>query len=297
MNQVDVRKETLEINKLQKRLRRNVGTAITDYNMIEDNDVVMVCMSGGKDSFAMLDILLGLQKVAPIKFEIIAVNLDQKQPGFPEHILPAYLDSLNIPYYIVDKDTYSVVKEKIQEGKTTCGLCSRLRRGTLYSFAEKIGATKIALGHHMDDIVETLFLNMFHGAKMKAMPPKLRSDDGRNVVIRPLTYCREKDLIAWAEYKAFPIIPCNLCGSQENLQRQAIKAMLTEWDKKTPGRVDSVFKSIQNISPSQLADKNLFDFEALPLDRTGDRAEYAFTEATVSSTNIDKSLYIDVANL
>ncbi|AXU95279.1 tRNA 2-thiocytidine(32) synthetase TtcA [Erwinia persicina] len=297
MNQVDVRKETLEMNKLQKRLRRNVGLAITDYNMIEENDVVMACMSGGKDSFAMLDILLALQKVAPIKFEVIAVNLDQKQPGFPEHILPAYLDSLDIPYYIVDKDTYSVVKEKIPEGKTTCGLCSRLRRGTLYSFAEKIGATKIALGHHMDDIVETLFLNMFHGAKMKAMPPKLRSDDGRNVVIRPLTYCREKDLIAWAEYKDFPIIPCNLCGSQENLQRQAIKAMLTEWDKKTPGRVDSVFKSIQNISPSQLADRELFDFEALPLDRSGDRAEYAFTEATVSSTNIDKSLYIDVANL
>lgn len=297
MNQVDVRKETLEMNKLQKRLRRNVGLAITDYNMIEENDVVMACMSGGKDSFAMLDILLALQKVAPIKFEVIAVNLDQKQPGFPEHILPTYLDSLDIPYYIVDKDTYSVVKEKIPEGKTTCGLCSRLRRGTLYSFAEKIGATKIALGHHMDDIVETLFLNMFHGAKMKAMPPKLRSDDGRNVVIRPLTYCREKDLIAWAEYKDFPIIPCNLCGSQENLQRQAIKAMLTEWDKKTPGRVDSVFKSIQNISPSQLADRELFDFEALPLDRSGDRAEYAFTEATVSSTNIDKSLYIDVANL
>ncbi|MBD8161694.1 tRNA 2-thiocytidine(32) synthetase TtcA [Erwinia persicina] len=297
MNQVDVRKETLEMNKLQKRLRRNVGLAITDYNMIEENDVVMACMSGGKDSFAMLDILLALQKVAPIKFEVIAVNLDQKQPGFPEHILPAYLDSLDIPYYIVDKDTYSVVKEKIPEGKTTCGLCSRLRRGTLYSFAEKIGATKIALGHHMDDIVETLFLNMFHGAKMKAMPPKLRSDDGRNVVIRPLSYCREKDLIAWSEHKDFPIIPCNLCGSQENLQRQAIKAMLTEWDKKTPGRVDSVFKSIQNISPSQLADRELFDFEALPLDRSGDRAEYAFTEATVSSTNIDKSLYIDVANL
>jgi tRNA 2-thiocytidine biosynthesis protein TtcA len=297
MNQVDVRKETLEINKLQKRLRRNVGTAITDYNMIEENDVVMACMSGGKDSFAMLDILLSLQKVAPIKFDVIAVNLDQKQPGFPEHILPAYLDSLDIPYYIVDKDTYSVVKEKIPEGKTTCGLCSRLRRGTLYSFAEKIGATKIALGHHMDDIVETLFLNMFHGAKMKAMPPKLRSDDGRNVVIRPLAYCREKDLIAYSEYKDFPIIPCNLCGSQENLQRQAVKAMLVDWDKKTPGRVDSVFKSIQNISPSQLADRNLFDFEALPLDRSGDRAEYAFTEATVSSTNIDKSLYIDVANL
>ncbi len=297
MNQVDVRKETLEFNKLQKRIRRNVGNAITDYNMIEENDVVMACMSGGKDSFAMLDILIGLQKVAPIKFEVIAVNLAQKQPGFPEHILPAYLDSLNIPYYIVDKDTYSVVKEKIPEGKTTCGLCSRLRRGTLYSFAEKIGATKIALGHHMDDIVETLFLNMFHGARMKAMPPKLRSDDGRNVVIRPLTYCREKDLISYAEQKDFPIIPCNLCGSQENLQRQAIKAMLTEWDKKTPGRVESVFKSLQNVSPSQLADRELFDFEQLPLDRSGDRAEYSFTEATVSSTNIDKSLYIDVANL
>lgn len=297
MNQEDTRKDTLEFNKLQKRLRRNVGNAITDYNMIEEGDVVMACMSGGKDSFAMLDILLNLKKAAPIHFEVIAVNLDQKQPGFPEHILPAYLESLDIPYYIVDKDTYSVVKEKIPEGKTTCGLCSRLRRGTLYSFAEKIGATKIALGHHMDDIVETLFLNMFHGAKMKAMPPKLRSDDGRNVVIRPLTYCREKELIRYAEHKDFPIIPCNLCGSQENLQRQAVKAMLTEWDRKDPGRVESVFKSLQNVSPSQLADKNLFDFEQLPLDRSGDRAEYAFTEATVSSTNIDASLYINVANI
>lgn len=276
MNQEDTRKETLEFNKLQKRIRRNVGNAITDYNMIEDNDVVMACMSGGKDSFAMLDILLGLQKVAPIKFEVIAVNLDQKQPGFPEHILPAYLESLNIPYYIVDKDTYSVVKEKIPEGKTTCGLCSRLRRGTLYSFAEKIGATKIALGHHMDDIVETLFLNIFHGARMKAMPPKLRSDDGRNIVIRPLAYCREKDLIKYSEYKTFPIIPCNLCGSQENLQRQAIKAMLGEWDKKEPGRVESVFKSMQNVSPSQLADRNLFDFVNLPLDREGDRGRVCF---------------------
>ncbi|MFA3761146.1 tRNA 2-thiocytidine(32) synthetase TtcA [Yersinia sp. 2544 StPb PI] len=297
MNQEDTRKETLEFNKLQKRIRRNVGNAITDYNMIEDNDVVMACMSGGKDSFAMLDILLGLQKVAPIKFDVIAVNLDQKQPGFPEHILPEYLESLNIPYYIVDKDTYSVVKEKIPEGKTTCGLCSRLRRGTLYSFAEKIGATKIALGHHMDDIVETLFLNIFHGARMKAMPPKLRSDDGRNIVIRPLAYCREKDLIKYSEYKTFPIIPCNLCGSQENLQRQAIKTMLGEWDKKDPGRVESVFKSIQNVSPSQLADRNLFDFVNLPLDRDGDREEYAFSEATVSSTNINNALYIDVTNL
>lgn len=297
MNQTDNRKETLEYNKLQKRLRRNMGNAIIDYNMIEEGDVVMACISGGKDSFAMLDILLNLKKAAPINFDVVAVNLDQKQPGFPEHILPEYFQSLNIPYYIVDKDTYSVVKEKVEEGKTTCGLCSRLRRGTLYSFAETIGATKIALGHHLDDIVETLFLNMFHGSRLKAMPPKLRSDDGRNVVIRPLTYCREKDLIKYAEYKQFPIIPCNLCGSQENLQRQNIKAMLMDWDKKTPGRVDAIFKSIQNISPSQLADKNLFDFVNLPLDREGDRAEYAFTEATISSTNIDESMFIDVTNV
>ncbi|MEL7291097.1 tRNA 2-thiocytidine(32) synthetase TtcA [Vibrio sinaloensis] len=297
MTQVDTRKETLEFNKLQKRLRRNVGNAIADYNMIEEGDVVMACISGGKDSFAMLDILLNLQKAAPIKFDVVAVNLDQKQPGFPEHILPDYFETLNIPYYIVDKDTYSVVKEKIPEGKTTCGLCSRLRRGTLYSFAEKIGATKLALGHHMDDIVETMFLNMFHGSRLKAMPPKLRSDDGRNVVIRPLTYCREKDLVKYAEHKQFPIIPCNLCGSQENLQRQSIKAMLIEWDKKTPGRVEAIFKSIQNVSPSQLADKNLFDFVNLPLDRDGNREEYQFSEATVSSTNIDESMFIDVTNV
>ncbi|HCG5489189.1 tRNA 2-thiocytidine(32) synthetase TtcA [Vibrio parahaemolyticus] len=297
MNQKDTRKETLEFNKLQKRLRRNVGNAITDYNMLEEGDVVMACISGGKDSFAMLDILLNLQKAAPIKFEVVAVNLDQKQPGFPEHILPEYFETLNIPYYIVDKDTYSVVKEKVPEGKTTCGLCSRLRRGTLYSFAEKIGATKLALGHHMDDIVETMFLNMFHGSRLKAMPPKLRSDDGRNVVIRPLTYCREKDLIKYAEHKDFPIIPCNLCGSQENLQRQAIKAMLIDWDKKTPGRVEAIFKSIQNVSPSQLADRELFDFVNLPLDRDGSREEYEFSEAVVSSTNIDESLFIDVTNI
>ncbi|MBY3788767.1 tRNA 2-thiocytidine(32) synthetase TtcA [Photobacterium carnosum] len=297
MNQTDNHKETLEYNKLQKRLRRNMGNAIIDYNMIEEGDVVMACISGGKDSFAMLDILLNLKKAAPINFDVVAVNLDQKQPGFPEHILPEYFQSLNIPYYIVDKDTYSVVKAKVEEGKTTCGLCSRLRRGTLYSFAETIGATKIALGHHLDDIVETLFLNMFHGSRLKAMPPKLRSDDGRNVVIRPLTYCREKDLIKYAEYKQFPIIPCNLCGSQENLQRQSIKAMLMDWDEKTPGRVDAIFKSTQNISPSQLADKNLFDFVNLPLDREGERAEYAFTEATVSSTNIDESMFIDVTNI
>ncbi|KZN36561.1 tRNA 2-thiocytidine biosynthesis protein TtcA [Pseudoalteromonas luteoviolacea S2607] len=297
MNQKDDRKEVLEFNKLQKKLRRNVGNAIKDYNMIEEGDVVMACISGGKDSFAMLDILLNLKKAAPINFDVVAVNLDQKQPGFPEHILPEYFESLDIPYYIVDKDTYSVVREKVPEGKTTCGLCSRLRRGTLYSFAEKIGATKLALGHHMDDIVETMFLNMFHGSRLKAMPPKLRSDDGRNVVIRPLTYCREKDLIKYAEHKQFPIIPCNLCGSQENLQRQNIKAMLVEWDKKAPGRVDSIFKSLQNVSPSQLADTNLFDFENLPIDRDAARDEYQFSEATVSSTNIDESLFIDVTNI
>ncbi len=290
-------KETLSMKKTLKRLKKNVGNAIVDYNMIEEGDIVMACISGGKDSFAMLDILLNLQKAAPIKFDVVAVNLDQKQPGFPEHILPDYFETLNIPYYIVDKDTYSVVKEKVPEGKTTCGLCSRLRRGTLYSFAEKIGATKLALGHHMDDIVETMFLNMFHGSRLKAMPPKLRSDDGRNVVIRPLTYCREKDLIKYAEHKEFPIIPCNLCGSQENLQRQSIKAMLIEWDKKTPGRVEAIFKSIQNVSPSQLADRELFDFVNLPLDREGNREEYEFSEAVVSSTNIDESMFIDVTNI
>ncbi|WP_149982398.1 tRNA 2-thiocytidine(32) synthetase TtcA [Pseudoalteromonas rhizosphaerae] len=297
MNLQDTGTDTLELNKLQKRLRRNVGNAITEYNMVEDGDVVMACISGGKDSFAMLDILLQLQKSAPIKFDVIAVNLDQKQPGFPEHILPDYFETLGIPYYIVDKDTYSVVRDKIPEGKTTCGLCSRLRRGTLYSFAEKIGATKLALGHHMDDIVETMFLNMFHGSRLKAMPPKLRSDDGRNVVIRPLSYCREKDLITYAEHKGYPIIPCNLCGSQENLQRQSIKGMLIEWDEKSPGRVESIFKSIQNISPSQLADRELFDFVNLPLARDGERDVYEFSEATVSSTNIDESLYIDVTNI
>ncbi len=297
MTQTDTRKETLEFNKLQKRLRRNVGNAIIDYNMIEESDVVMACISGGKDSFAMLDLLLSLQKSAPIHFDVIAVNLDQKQPGFPDDILPAYFEKMGMPYYIIDKDTYSVVKDKVPEGKTTCGLCSRLRRGTLYSFAEKIGATKIALGHHMDDIVETLFLNLFHGARLKAMPPKLRSDDKRNVVIRPLSYCREKDLIRYAEHREFPIIPCNLCGSQENLQRKSIKGMLTEWDKKTPGRVENIFKSLQHVSPSQLADTQLFDFNNLPLDRDGERAEYEFNEAEVSSSNIDESLFIDVTNV
>lgn len=285
-------KERHETNKLHKRLRRNVGTAIADYKMIEEGDVVMTCLSGGKDSFAMLDILVHLQKTAPISFEIIAVNLDQKQPGFPEHILPEYLDSVGVPFYVIDKDTYSVVKSKIPEGRTTCGLCSRLRRGTLYSFAETIGATKIALGHHRDDIVETLFLNMFYGSRLKSMPPKLRSDDGRNVVIRPLAYCKEKDLIAFAEHKGFPIIPCNLCGSQENLQRQNIKAMLHDWEKQHPGRVENIFRSIQNVSPSQLADVNLFDFDNLPLNRESEKQEYEYEDAVVSSSNIQTGVQI-----
>lgn len=297
MTNTDNRKDNYEANKLQKRLRSKIGKAIADFNMIEEGDVVMAAISGGKDSFAMLNILLSLQKSAPINFQVIAVNLDQKQPGFPEHVLPDYFESLNIPYYIVDKDTYSIVKEKVPEGKTTCGLCSRLRRGTLYSFAENIGATKIALGHHMDDIVETLFLNMFFGAKLKAMPPKLRSDDNRNVVIRPMSYCREKDLIAYAEIQQYPIIPCNLCGSQENLQRQNIKAMLNQWDNQTPGRIENIFKAISNISPSQLADKNLFDFINLPIDREQPRDQYDYSKETVSSTNIDDALIIDVSNI
>ncbi len=254
------RKERLEFNKLQKRLRRNVGNAIADYNMIEAGDRVMVCLSGGKDSYAMLDVLMALRVSAPIDFELVAVNLDQKQPGFPEEVLPAYLEQLDIPYYILERDTYSIVREVIPEGKTTCGLCSRLRRGSLYGFAQDIGATRIALGHHRDDIVETLFLNMFFGGSLKAMPPKLLSDDGRNVVIRPMAYCKEKDLVAYADYKAFPIIPCNLCGSQENLQRVQIKQMLRDWERQYPGRTETIFRSICNVAPSQLADTALFDF-------------------------------------
>ena len=257
------RKEKTEFNKLQKRLRRNAGNTIVDYNMIEEGDRVMVCLSGGKDSYAMLDILMNLQKSAPVNFELVAVNLDQKQPGFPEHVLPEYLEALNIPFYILEKDTYSIVKEVIPEGKTTCGLCSRLRRGSLYGFAQEIGANRIALGHHRDDIVETLLLNMFFGGALKSMPPKLLSDDGRNVVIRPLAYCKESDLMSYADYKAFPIIPCNLCGSQENLQRVQIKKMLAQWEREYPGRTETIFRSIKNVAPSQLADTDLFDFAGL----------------------------------
>lgn len=233
----------------------------------------------GKDSYTMLDILMNLQKSAPVSFELIAVNMDQKQPGFPEHVLPEYLETLGIEYYIVNKDTYSIVKEKIPEGKTTCGLCSRLRRGTLYGFAEQIGATKIALGHHKDDIVQTLFLNMFYGSRMAAMPPKLLSDDKRNVIIRPLAYCREADIERFSAYKAFPIIPCNLCGSQENLQRQNIRKMLLEWEKQDGSRIEKIFSAMQNIAPSQLADRDLFDFASLNIDRSAEREAHPFDAA------------------
>ncbi|NCF16761.1 MAG: tRNA 2-thiocytidine(32) synthetase TtcA [Haliea sp.] len=264
------RKEKTEFNKLQKRLRRNVGNAIADYNMIEAGDRVMVCLSGGKDSYGMLDILVSLRHNAPIDFELVAVNLDQKQPGFPEQVLPDYLSALGIRYYILEKDTYSIVREVVPEGKTTCGLCSRLRRGSLYGFATDIGATKIALGHHRDDIVETLFLNMFFNGSLKAMPPKLLSDDKQNVVIRPLAYCKEKDLARFADYKAFPIIPCNLCGSQENLQRVQVKKMLADWEREYPGRTETIFRSIRNVAPSQLADSDLFDFASLRIETDRD---------------------------
>ncbi|MDW5378538.1 tRNA 2-thiocytidine(32) synthetase TtcA [Halomonas sp. HP20-15] len=252
-----------EFNKLQKRLRRQVGNAIIDYAMIQEGDKVMVCLSGGKDSYTMLEILRNLQRNAPVAFELVAVNLDQKQPGFPEHVLPEYLDGLGVDYHILERDTYSVVKEKTPEGKTTCALCSRLRRGSLYGYAEEIGATKVALGHHREDILETLFLNMFYGGSLKSMPPKLLSDDGKNIVIRPLAYCREADIAEFARLMEFPIIPCNLCGSQPNLQRQVIKEMLADWEHKHPGRLETMFKAVTNVAPSQLADRELFDFQGL----------------------------------
>jgi len=274
-----------EFNKLQKKLRGGAGRAISDFNMIEAGDRVMVCLSGGADSYTLLSILMSLKISAPIDFELIAVNLDQKQPDFPEHVLPEYLEQLGIEYYIVDRDTYSIVKSKIPEGKTTCGLCSRLRRGTLYAFAEDINANKIALGHHKDDIVETLFLNMFYGSRLSAMPPKLLSDDKRNIIIRPLAYCRERDIKAFSDIRQFPIIPCNLCGSQEKLQRQEVKKMLLDWEKTNPSRIESIFSSLQNVAPSQLADTQLFDFENLEIDRNGERKPYEFDlNQTVSSS-------------
>ncbi len=262
----DVRKSRYSANKLIKRLRRQVGQAVTDYGMIADGDRIMVCLSGGKDSYAMLDVLLGLKQSAPVDFELVAVNLDQKQPGFPEHVLPQYLESLGIEWHVIEKDTYSIVQRVLPEGKTTCGLCSRLRRGTLYEFARRHGMNKIALGHHLNDIVETFFLNLFHGAALKAMPPKLKSDCGRHIVIRPLAYCREADLVRLAELREYPIIPCNLCGSQPNLQRQQIKKMLNDWEHIQPGRTMSIFRALGNIAPSQLCDRDLFDFESLVND-------------------------------
>ncbi|WP_423186713.1 tRNA 2-thiocytidine(32) synthetase TtcA [Alishewanella sp. d11] len=256
-------KAQYNLNKLHKRLRRGVGQAIADFGMIEDGDKVMVCLSGGKDSYTLLDILLNLQQSAPISFSIVAVNLDQKQPGFPAEVLPNYLRGIGVDFKIVTEDTYSIVKEKIPEGKTTCSLCSRLRRGILYRTAKELGATKIALGHHRDDMLETLFLNMFYGGKMKSMPPKLISDNGEHIVIRPLAYCKEKDIEKYSVAKGFPIIPCNLCGSQDGLQRQVVKEMLQDWDKRFPGRIETMFQAMQNIVPSHLADKNLFDFVAI----------------------------------
>ncbi|MGN6388761.1 MAG: tRNA 2-thiocytidine(32) synthetase TtcA [Burkholderiaceae bacterium] len=252
-----------ENNKLHKRLCRLTGQAIGDYNMIEDGDRVMVCLSGGKDSYALLDILLTLRERAPISFDIVAVNLDQKQPNFPAHVLPEYLTGLGVPFHIENQDTYSIVKRVIPEGKTTCSLCSRLRRGILYRVAGELGATKIALGHHRDDILETFFLNMFFGGKLKGMPPKLQSDDGKRIVIRPLAYVKETDLERYAEVKGFPIIPCDLCGSQENLQRKQIKALLRDWERRHPGRVDNIFAALSSATPSHLMDRALFDFANL----------------------------------
>lgn len=295
-------KQKYNFNKLQKRLRRNVGKAIGDFGMIENNDKVMVCLSGGKDSYTMLDILLFLKKIAPIHFDIVAVNLDQKQPGFPEHILPDYLDSIGVDYKIVEEDTYSIVKDKIPEGKTTCSLCSRLRRGILYRTAKELGATKIALGHHRDDMLETFFLNMFHGGKLKSMPPKLVSDNGEHIVIRPLAYCSEKDIEKYSQAVEFPIIPCNLCGSQENLQRQNIKAMLQDWNRRFPGRIESMFRALQNVAPSHLIDSNLHDFKSITTqDGPVEDGDIGFDEPSFTDTNnaemVDTDNTIEIVNI
>ncbi len=275
-------KAQYNLNKLHKRLRRGVGQAIADFGMIEEGDKVMVCLSGGKDSYTLLDILLNLQQSAPISFSIVAVNLDQKQPGFPAEVLPNYLSSIGVDFKIVTEDTYSIVKEKIPEGKTTCSLCSRLRRGILYRTAKELGATKIALGHHRDDMIETMFLNMFYGGKMKSMPPKLISDNGEHIVIRPLAYCREKDIEKYSTAREFPIIPCNLCGSQVGLQRQVVKEMLQDWDKRFPGRIETMFQAMQNIVPSHMVDKNLFDFAAVSKDRAAEfSGDTAFDKESV----------------
>ena len=286
--QADLERQRLEQNKLSKRVMRETGRAIADFNMIEAGDRVMVCVSGGKDSYGMLDILMTLRGRAPIDFEIIAVNLDQKQPGFPADVLPDYLTQIGVPFHIETRDTYSIVKRLIPEGKTTCSLCSRLRRGNLYRVATELGATKIALGHHRDDILGTFFLNMFYGAKLKAMPPKLVSDDGRHTVIRPLAYVPEADLIAYADWKQFPIIPCDLCGAQENLKRKEVTRMLQEWDKKNPGRVWNIFKALANVTPSHLMDRQLFDFAGLKPDgRSHSLGDTAFDPISFPSSNAE----------
>lgn len=292
------KKQSYNFNKLQKRLRRNVGNAIADFGMIEDGDKVMVCLSGGKDSYTLLDILLNLQQSAPIKFDIVAVNLDQKQPGFPEHVLPEYLESIRVDYKIVQENTYGIVKEKIPEGKTTCSLCSRLRRGILYRTATELGATKIALGHHRDDMLATLFLNMFYGGKMKSMPPKLISDDGKQIVIRPLTYCKEKDIEKYAIAKEFPIIPCNLCGSQPNLQRQVVKEMLNTWDRQYPGRLETMFSAMQNITLSHMCDPELFDFKGIKHGQLIDGIEddTAFDEEQITPMQFEDEDQTDFSN-
>ena len=288
--------QTAQLAKLEKRLRSHVGKAIAEYNMIEDGDKIMVCLSGGKDSYALLSLLMLLKESAPINFDIVAVNLDQKQPGFPEDVLPNYLRSLNIDYKIVEEDTYSIVKDKIPEGKTTCSLCSRLRRAVLYKAASELGATKIALGHHRDDMIETLMLNMFYGGKIKAMPAKLVSDNGEHVVIRPLAFCKESELIQYGELKQFPIIPCNLCGSQPNLQRQNIKKMLNDWHQNFPGRIESMFTAMKNIVPSHLCDNELFDFKSITTaSGVVDGGDTAFDQEVVmiNNTNENPSLAID----
>jgi tRNA 2-thiocytidine biosynthesis protein TtcA len=294
------KKQQVNFNKLQKRLRRNAGRAIQDFNMIEEGDRVMVCLSGGKDSYTLLDILRNLQRSAPVNFELIAVNLDQKQPGFPPAVLPNYLEEQGVAFHVIEQDTYRVVKQIIPEGKTTCSLCSRLRRGILYHFAQAHGMTKIALGHHRDDILETLFLNMFYGGRLQAMPPKLLSEDGRHVVIRPLAYCKETDIETYAVLRKFPIIPCNLCGSQENLQRKAMKTLLQSWEKANPGRLETIFASIQNVAPSHLADTRLFDFAKLgsrvPATSTqldwlpGQRAQHTANDALNDTAATDRAM-------
>jgi tRNA 2-thiocytidine biosynthesis protein TtcA len=281
-------KEKYEADKLAKRLRHYAGNAISDFKMIEDGDRIMVCVSGGKDSLGLLDILLSLRRNAPVQFEIIAVNLDQQQPGFPKHVLPAYFEKIDVPYRIVERDTYSIVKRLIPEGKTTCSLCSRLRRGVLYKIADEMGATKIALGHHRDDVLETLFLNMFYAGKLKAMPPKLISDDGRHIVIRPLVYCREQDLAKFAQIKEFPIIPCDLCGSQPNLQRKVIKNMMQDWNQRFPGSLESMLRALQNVVPSHLADPKLYDFKNLKTQDTPfEGGDTAFDEVCSTDSLFD----------